>query len=431
MLNMTPVVQVNVSVGASSKVATVFDIGAILTPESGTGASLGTTRFAVYSDLSEMLSGVSGEKPAFASTTETYKAAEKYFGVSPAPRALMVIYYASNPEAPEYSASATYAVGDFCTHEGKIYSCNTAIASGEAWNAAHWDEYPMTDETPVTAIADAIGKGAEFYGVYYIAKPNETAANIRTYIVGIASALEGISRGVVFYGVTGTAASVTAVDSLLSAMHSSATKRAIGMTCTELESDAAGLMGIGMGYAATARDRAFALCYKGIATATANTYSQSEVDAIKAVNGNVFVARTKAGAKVENGATASGLRFDEVLYIDMIASDIQESLYDLIANSTTKLPQTDSTTSLFIGEIYQILERYYNSGVLADSAWRGTPVRSINTGDVLEHGYIAFADSFDQQSEDDRKAHKAMPITVLICLSGSVESIVINLDVQT
>ena len=31
-----------------------------------------------------------------------------------------------------------YAVGDWCTHDGKLYQCSTAIATAEDWNAEHW-----------------------------------------------------------------------------------------------------------------------------------------------------------------------------------------------------------------------------------------------------------------------------------------------------
>lgn len=40
--------------------------------------------------------------------------------------------------AAEYSSSATYAVGDYCLHNGQLYECNTAISTAEAWTAAHW-----------------------------------------------------------------------------------------------------------------------------------------------------------------------------------------------------------------------------------------------------------------------------------------------------
>jgi len=40
-----------------------------------------------------------------------------------------------------------------------------------------------------------------------------------------------------------------------------------------------------------------------------------------------------------------------------------------------------------------------------------------------------WADSYDVQSDADRAAHKAMPINVALTMAGSVESIVIAVNV--
>ena len=40
--------------------------------------------------------------------------------------------------AAAYDPEGSYAVGDYCTHSGKLHKCNTPIPSGEAWNAEHW-----------------------------------------------------------------------------------------------------------------------------------------------------------------------------------------------------------------------------------------------------------------------------------------------------
>lgn len=45
-----------------------------------------------------------------------------------------------NMAAPAYSTTATYAVGDYCTHSNKTYRCTTAITTPEAWTAAHWTQ---------------------------------------------------------------------------------------------------------------------------------------------------------------------------------------------------------------------------------------------------------------------------------------------------
>jgi len=387
MLNMDPVVLVEVSVGAATIPAGTYDVGAILTSTPGTGTPLTTTsRYVVYENFNELASGVTGEKPAFASTTDVYKAAEKYFGVSPAPSQVIVIFYD--------------------TTEG-------------------------TSDSPALAMLDAIEKGAEFYGVYYSPKSGETAADTKTKTQAIVSALNSLKRGVLFYGVTGTASQIIANDGLMKSLAEANAKRAMGMCCTTSADDAAGLMGVAMGYGRNSDNAAFALCYKPIATATVNSFTQGEVDNIKDINGNVYVSRTKTRTGLENGAVASGLRYDDVLYLDKIANDIQTGIYSMIADSPTKLPQNDTTSTLFIGEINRILEGYYNLGVLTDSTWKGTLYGDMEEGMIIDHGYYAFADSFDNQTTANRAAHKAMPITILLCLAGSVESVVINLDVQT
>ena len=55
---------------------------------------------------------------------------------------------------------------------------------------------------------------------------------------------------------------------------------------------------------------------------------------------------------------------------------------------------------------------------------------SSSPGDILEKGFLLWADSYDNQSEADRAAHKAVPIQVALTLAGNLESVVINVNVQ-
>ena len=48
--------------------------------------------------------------------------------------------------AAAYSSSATYAVGDYCFHNGSLYRCTTAIPSAETWTAAHWAAAVLGDD---------------------------------------------------------------------------------------------------------------------------------------------------------------------------------------------------------------------------------------------------------------------------------------------
>ena len=40
--------------------------------------------------------------------------------------------------AAEYSASSTYAVGEYVMYNNALYRCTTAITTAEEWTAAHW-----------------------------------------------------------------------------------------------------------------------------------------------------------------------------------------------------------------------------------------------------------------------------------------------------
>ena len=49
---------------------------------------------------------------------------------------------------------------------------------------------------------------------------------------------------------------------------------------------------------------------------------------------------------------------------------------------------------------------------------------------MIENGFALWAESYDLQSDEDRAAHKAMPIHAALTLAGSLESVVISVDVQ-
>lgn len=73
--------------------------------------------------------------------------------------------YTIPDEAPEYSASATYKVGDFVVYGGALYKCNTAIESAEDWTAAHWTVTKMGNE--VSGLQTAITQNIPYSGLNF------------------------------------------------------------------------------------------------------------------------------------------------------------------------------------------------------------------------------------------------------------------------
>ena len=158
--------------------------------------------------------------------------------------------------------------------------------------------------------------------------------------------------------------------------------------------------------------------------------TQSQVDAIQALNGNVYVTRGYTHTMLEKASTPSGYRYDEVLYLDMIAESLQNAAVALLAENPDKMPQTDDASAQFMNAFSAVLIGYTNRGVLATAVWRGSSVGHLNAGDYLENGFTLWADSYDNQSEADRAAHKAVPIQAALTLAGSLESIVITVNVR-
>ena len=62
--------------------------------------------------------------------------------------------------AANYDSSETYAVGDYCLHDGNLYKCTTAISSPESWTAGHWTQIKIAGE--LSSLTDQIAKKLEF-----------------------------------------------------------------------------------------------------------------------------------------------------------------------------------------------------------------------------------------------------------------------------
>ena len=364
LLTLDPIVNVNVMVGASEVSLDSYDVGLIIAPPTTTLTT--TVRAKTYTSLADIVAD------GYADSSDTYKAAAKYFGTDPAPSALVI---------------------------GVIDSETVAVA--------------------LAAIRDV---NPDWYGVYMVGATDSNIADIVSY-------LNSINHGMLFFGKTGTVSSMTDGSSAFSTLLAGGSKRYCGLYTSGTVDEAAALMGATMGYSNTYGSTMWALCYKKVVGLTANPLTQSEVTSLEAVHANVYVTRGRNLTVLERGFTGSVLRVDEVIALDKIKGDIQTELLTMLTGDE-KFPQEDSSTSRFTSAIADVLENYRAIGYIAPGIWNGAPFGSVENGQALERGYAIYADTFDNQSQADRLARKAMPIPVGICLSGSVESIVINVIVQ-
>ena len=370
MLSVNPIARVVVNAVRSAASPKAFDTGLLLIKDTSFAAA---RRMVTCDSSAAALAQLTTW--GFTDTSEPYKAALKYFAASPAPARLLL-------------------------------SC-----------------YPSS-ETLVQALTAVLDITASFYGVAL----GQTETDAR--ILALDEYISALDKPLMlFVPIVGTASAAVASGSLLQALYARHTQRAVPFFCAAV-SDAAALMGTAMGLELSHPASAFALCYKTVSGIQPSSLTETEADAIKALNGNVYLTRGYTHLLLEKGTVSSGARYDEILYLDRIADDLQNAAVTLLAENPDRLPQTDDSTAQFINRFTSILSGYTDRGVLASGIWRGADTGPLHAGDTVENGFALWADSYDDQPDADRAAHKAVPVNVGLILAGSIESIVITVNVM-
>lgn len=373
MLSIDPIVHVTVTSSSAAASPTVFDTPLLLSalPEEDFREELRLLSF-------DSAAGAAAELSALGFTEDSVpvQTARKIFGASPAPSRLL------------------------------------------------FSLYPRESETPAEALEAVLEKTSAFYGLCLAGEENAET------LCALARAVEAAEHPMVlFVPVTGPVSEAAAPGGLLSALKAASLSRVFAFYAESVSAVGA-VLGTAMGLELTHPDTAFSLCYKTVAGIVPSDLTASEVRTLKDLSCNVYLTRGYTHRLLEPGCLTDGARYDERLYLDRIAADLQEAAVALLAENPDRLPQTDDASAQFINRFSSVLTGYTAMGVLAPAAWRGADAGPLSAGDPVENGFALWADPYDDQSEADRAAHRAMPVHVALTLAGSVESVVIMVNVQ-
>jgi hypothetical protein len=150
---------------------------------------------------------------------------------------------------------------------------------------------------------------------------------------------------------------------------------------------------------------------------------------IEGNNGNLYLNYANAYTFLEQGVVASGSFFDEVLNLDMLASDYQYSIVSLLT-SRPAITNTDAGQTQLLNAINGANARAAARGFLAPGIWSGATILNLSSGQALVNGYLAQSPARSTQSTADRQARKALPIYVALIEAGAVHSLTIGVYVQ-
>ena len=189
-----------------------------------------------------------------------------------------------------------------------------------------------------------------------------------------------------------------------------------------------------MGYALAANDgtanSAYTLAYKSLRGCAPTSVTAAQLETVKGNNGNIYIQRAETYDVFEQGVMASGEHFDTRIGLDQLAYNIQRSGVDLLANSNTKVPQTEAGMTQIKTAFAAECDKAVRTGFLAPGVWNGPEVLSLKTGDALSAGYLIQSDPMSEQTAAERASRKAPAIYVALKLAGAIESVVVKVTVD-
>lgn len=302
---------------------------------------------------------------------------------------------------------------------------------------------PIEGQSPADAVAGFRQVNDEFYGIIptyaYLSGLTDGDETVASQIYALCDYVEGLNSPScmlflqLYLGMTNTDP-----EALMSALSERAYQQTFAYLTTNLDDEKAieivstpvsAWAGWALGKN-TRVSQAYNLRYKQVSglTSERGISSLSQLNGWTSKNINLYANRGKR-PMLERGRMLNGFPFDEVLYLDNLVFDLEQSLLDIFT-TTQKIPQTEAGISMLTAAIAQAIQPYVDRGFVAPGIWNGEQILNLANGDNLPKGYlIQFGDLADQ-SAIDRANRLSPPCYVSIKLAGAIESITVNLVVD-
>ena len=368
-LPLSDVVNINVSVGPVTTVRTNFNVGLIV----GKSEIISTsTRVKSYSKLADMT--VDG----WTEDNAEYLAAQIYFSQNPKPTKVIV---------------------------------------------GRWDTTSQTPETAVAAVTDCREKNAEWYAC-------TVCQATKADILAVAAYIDSCDPVSTYFPTTADADALAGTTgNVIQTLKSNNVHRTLSQYSTETEDAAAAIMGYAMAANTQTSNSTYTLKFKQEAGVATEELTSTQLTLIKNSNCNVYINRGSVYNMFEDGITADGTHFDELIGLDVLTNNLQAAVLNAL-QSNSKIAQVDDGVDLLLNYLKAPLEKSRTSGFIKDGVWEAAGILTVSTGDVLPRGYKIIAGSIADQTQADREARKAPPIYILVKLAGAIEYVSINLYVN-
>lgn len=175
---------------------------------------------------------------------------------------------------------------------------------------------------------------------------------------------------------------------------------------------------------------AITLMYKTEPGITAEFLTLSQVQALEAVNCNVYVNYTNDIAILEKGNTPNGQWVDAIIGADWFATFIQTNVFNVLYQTSTKIPQTDAGNNTLATVVEGACAQAAQNGLVGPGQWNAAGFGQLKTGDELPTGYYVYVPPIASQNPVDRAARKSVPIQVAAKFAGAIHEVDVVVNVN-
>lgn len=158
--------------------------------------------------------------------------------------------------------------------------------------------------------------------------------------------------------------------------------------------------------------------------------TQNQASVLQDKRCNVFAAYVNDTMILQYGVMSGSAFIDEIWGLDWLQNAVQTAVYNVLYTSPTKIPQTDAGANQLTNAIGQVLNQAVSNGLVAPGVWNAAGFGQLSEGQYLKAGYYIYAQPMALQSQSDREARKAPPITVAVKLAGAIQSVNVVIDVN-
>lgn len=313
--------------------------------------------------------------------------------------------------------------------QGTGYSLATGLATTGGHGTGCQVDLISVGETPLQALQACRAASSAWWGCSITGSVTADHEAIAPYV-------QSVSPSACYFYTTQDANVLTGSGDVLSTLKAANYNRVFGMYSTTQNGlapnnvyAAIAAMGVAMGLNTGLANSYFTMKFKELVGITTEPLSLNQITTIEGNNGNLYLSYSDSYSWLEQGVMANGQFFDELLNLDMLASNIQYNVADLFT-STPALPLTNSGQSSIINAVNKAGATAASIGFLSPGTWKGQTVLNVSAGTPIPRGYMTVSPSFSTQSVADRDARKAMPCYMLITESGAAHSLLVGVYIQ-